>query len=218
MRRSFIFYKGVTLVETIVTIGILSIVMLGSSIFFVRMWRTHSFTIELGVASFVADRGVERAVEDIRRARQAENGAFPIVRADDHDIVFYEDYDNDGIIERVHYYVEDQKFRVGITEPDMSGLAPSYPSGDQVIEDAADYIVNESMGYPTFEYYDDEGKILAYDDVRDIALPTPATPSDIKMVKVLLFVNPDPIQKPDNVRIQSFVVIRNLTKFDEVPT
>jgi hypothetical protein len=217
MQKKF-FLKGVTFIETVVTVGILSVVMLGSSLFFVRMWRIHGFAMEMGVASFVANRGVENAVENIRRARQAENGAFPIVQADDHDLTFYEDYDGDGDIERVHYFVDDQKFKIGVTEPDFTGMVPTYPNGDQIVKEAANYIVNENAGMPTFEYYDENGMIFAYNDVDGIALSTPATPSDIKMVKILLFVNPDPLRAPNNVRIQSFVVIRNLTKFDELPT
>lgn len=211
-------YKGVTFVETIVTIAIFSIVMLGSSIFFVRMWQVNSFTLETGIASFVADRGVEKAGEDIRRARQAENGAFPIVLAEEHSFVFYADYDADGVTERVHYFVQDQKFQVGVTEPNMSGYTAIYPDGDQIITDAADYIVNETEGYATFQYYGEQGKVFSYENSDDFLLSEPVIPSDVKMVKILLFVNPDPVRAPNNVRIQSFVVIRNLTKYDEVPT
>lgn len=211
-------HKGITLVETIVTIGIFSVVMLGASTFFVRMWSTHKFTIEVGIASFVANRGVEEASENIRKSRQSENGSFPIVRADDHDFEFYSDYDNDGVIERLHYFVQDQKFQLGVTDPDFSGVTPFYPVGDQDMRDAAEYVVNEQEGNATFEYYGEDGKIFSYSDSNDTVLATPATPSDIKMVKILLFVNPDPIQKPNNVRIQSFVVIRNLTQFDELPS
>lgn len=211
-------YRGVTFVETIVVISIMSVVMLGSSLFFVRIWRTNQFTYEIAIASFVSSRGIEKATEDIRAARPAENGAFPIISADDHDLMFYMDYDNDGIAERVHYFIQDQKLKIGIREPNMTVLPPTYATGDELVTDAASYIVNESTGYPTFEYYDDEGAIFAYDDIVGKSLATPADPGSIKMVKILLFVNPDPIKKPNNVRIQSFVVIRNLADFNKIPT
>lgn len=212
------YYRGVTFIETIVVIGIMSVVMLGSSLFFVRMWRMHQFTYEVAIASFVSSRGIKNAEQDIRAARPAENGAFPIVSADDHDIVFYMDHDEDGVAERMHYFIEDQKLKVGIREPNMSVIPPTYASGDESVTDAASYIVNETTGYATFTYYDEDGAIFAYDDIQGKAMATPADPSKIKMVKILLFVNPDPIKKPNNVRIETFVVIRNLADFNKIPT
>ena len=212
------YYRGVTFVETIVVIGIMSVVMLGSSLFFIRMWRMHQFTYEIGIASFVSSRGINQASQDIRAARPAENGAFPIVSASEHDIVFYMDYDEDGVTERVHYFVEDQKFKVGVREPNLSVIPPTYAAGDEVVKDAASYIVNQSTGYSTFEYYDDESAIYAYGDIVGEALSLPVDTGKIKMIKILLFVNPDPLRAPNNVRIQSFVVIRNLADFNKIPT
>lgn len=216
-----IYYRGVTFVETIVVIGIMSIVMVGSSLFFVRMWQTHQFTYEIAIASFVSSRGIQKTEEDIRSARPSESGSFAFVTADDHDIVFYMDYDEDGVAERVHYFIEDQKLKVGIREPDLSVIPPTYADGDESVEEAASYIVNESTGYPTFTYYSDAEQIYAYGDLDEAALVTPLSTDDlgsIKMVKILLFVNPDPIKKPNNVRIQTFVVIRNLADFNKIPT
>ncbi|MFA5986795.1 MAG: prepilin-type N-terminal cleavage/methylation domain-containing protein [Parcubacteria group bacterium] len=214
-------YRGVTFVETIVVIGIMSAVMLGSSLFFVRMWRTNQFTYEIAIASLVSSRGIQKAEKDIRAARPAENGAFPIVSAEDHSIVFYMDYDEDGIAERVHYFVEDQKFKVGVTEPNLSVTPPTYADADESVKDAANYIVNETTGYKTFEYYNDESAMYSYSDVENAAMSTPLSEDElggIKMVKILLFVNPDPLRAPNNVRIQSFVVVRNLADFNKIPT
>lgn len=214
-------YRGITLIETIVSIVIMSVVMLGSSIFFVRMWNLNSFTYEVGIASFVSSRGIKKAEHDIRAARPAENGAFPIVLADDHEIIFYMDYDDDDVAERVHYFVEDQKFKIGIREPDLSVVPATYADGDGEINDAADYIVNESMGQSTFEYFGEDSAVFSYNDLDGAAYTTPLSEDDlgsVKMVKILLFVNPDPLKKPNNVRIQTFVVIRNLADFNKIPT
>lgn len=214
------FCKGITFVETVVVIGIMSVVMLGSSLFFVRMWRTHQFTYEIAIASFVSQRGIQKAEQVIRAARPSENGSFAIVSADDHDIVFYMDYDEDGVAERVHYFIDDQKLKVGVREPNLSVVPPTYADGDQTVQDAAEYIVNESAGLPTFTYFG-ESNIYSYDDIAGEALNTPVNNDDIgkiKMVKILLFVNPDPIRKPNNVRIETFVVIRNLADFNKIPT
>ncbi len=211
-------YRGVTFVETLISIGIFSVVMLGTTLFFVRMWEINSFTYEIGIASFVASRGVEDAIQNIRKARPAENGAFAIEYADEDEITFFMDYDYDGVVERIHYFLADERFQMGVREPDMTTVPITYADGDEKIIDAANYIVNEEGGYDVFEYYGDTSEIFSYDDIDDAKLLYPIDTGEIKMIKILLFVNPDPLRKPNNVRIQSFVVIRNLTDFDKIPT
>ncbi|PID52330.1 MAG: hypothetical protein CR972_02535 [Candidatus Moraniibacteriota bacterium] len=211
-------YRGITLIETIVSIGIFSIVMLGTAVFFVRMWEINSFTYEIGIASFVASRGVEEATQNIRKARPAENGAFAIEYADADEIIFFMDYDYDGVAERIHYFLENERFQMGVREPDLTTTPISYATGDEFVIDAANYIVNESSGYDVFEYYGDSSEIFSYANVDDNKLTAPIDTGDIKMIKMLLFVNPDPLRKPNNVRIQSFIVIRNLGDFDKIPT
>ena len=211
-------YKGVTFVEMIVTIAVMSIVMLGASLFFVRMWTMYHFTIKSGVASFVANKAVDDSVNMMRKARQAQNGAFPIELADDHEFIFYADYDNDGIVEKIKYFVEDNTYKMSITEPDAS--TPPVYDGVEEIHDLANNITNDiASGEVIFSYYNVDGTIYEYDDIEGMALETMATPADIRMVKIVLYVNPEPIfRSPDDVRIESFVVVRNLTEFDDIPT
>ncbi len=211
-------YRGVTFVETLISVGIFSIVMLGTTLFFVRMWEINSFTYEVGIASFVANRGVDEAIQNIRKARSAENGAFAIEYADEDEMIFFMDYDYDGVVERIHYFLADERFQMGVREPDLTTTPVSYASGDEFVVDAAEYIVNEEEDYDVFAYYGTDSEIFSYDNVDDAKLTPPIDTGDIKMIKVLLFVNPDPLRKPNNVRIQSFVVIRNLGDFDKIPT
>lgn len=211
-------YRGVTFVEMIVMITISSIVMLGASTFFVRMWTMNHFIIKSGVASFIASNAVEDAVNMMRKAQQAQNGAFPIELADDHEFVFYADYDDDDIVEMVRYFVEDSTLKRGVTEPNTN-MPPTY-TGTEEVKNMAGNVRNDiASGEAVFEYYDIDGEIYEYDDIAGKALETMATPADIRMVKIVLWVNPEPIfRSPDNVRIQSFVVVRNLTEFDDIPT
>ena len=209
---------GITFVETVVVIAITSIVTLGTSLFFVKMWSANHFIIKSGIASFIASRAVEDAVNTMRKAQQAQNGAFPIELADDHEFVFYADYDDDDVVERIRYFVEDNTFKMGIIEPN-DDMPPTY-TGTEVIKDLANNVRNDlASGEAIFEYYDMSGKIFEYSDIEGKAMETMATPADIRMVKIVLWINPEPVfRSPDNVRIQSFVVVRNLTEFDDIPT
>lgn len=202
--------------EMIVTIAIVSIVMVGSSLFLIRMWRLHGFTIETAIASMTAQRGVSEAVESIRRARPAQNGAFPIAKATEDEFVFYNDVDHDGDVERVRYFVSGGRFRQGVAQPIVaSDGVVTYPDADDAVRNVADYVVNETTGTPTFTYYDAHAYILSYGNLSAIpALSSPAPLEQINMVKILLYVNPDAVRAPNHVRIQSFVAIRNfMTRF-----
>lgn len=208
--------KGLTLVELIVALAIVLITMAGFTLLFIRVWTANSFTIEMGIASLAASRGVETAVKHVRNARQAENGAYPIVSANDDEFIFFSDYDGDNQAERVRYYIADDdsdgngEFSAGIIQPDYSTTPPNYNGTETAIE-IADYIVNISASEKTFEYFSDTNPIYEYGDIIGTALTTPATINDVRMVRILLHVNPNPYEAPDHVIIQSFVTIRNLS-------
>ena len=188
--------RGMSLIETVMAIAIFTIGIGGFSLLFAKTWKQNSFIIEKGTASMTASRGVQRTVDVIRKARQADNGAYPIVSANDNDLVIYSDIDKDGVTERVHYYLSGGVLKAGITDP--AGTPPAYPAGDQTVNDISNYIVNTST--PVFAYYDSDNNSLA----------TPANVNEVRMIEVHLEVNYNPAHIPNNVDIQSFATIRNL--------
>ncbi|MDI6591582.1 MAG: hypothetical protein QME61_01410 [Patescibacteria group bacterium] len=97
--------KGITLIETIVTIFIFALTMGAVAGFIVMGYRTQTYTWEQSQAISEAGRGIERMVREIREAQNAESGAFTIESAKDYEFVFYSDVDKDSEIERVRYFL-----------------------------------------------------------------------------------------------------------------
>ncbi|MCD6149229.1 prepilin-type N-terminal cleavage/methylation domain-containing protein [bacterium] len=188
--------KGMSLIEMIIAIAIFTIGIEGFSLLFVKTWKQNSFILEKGTASMAASRGVQKTVDVIRKARQADNGAYPIISANENDLVIYSDIDKDGVTEKVHYYLSGGALKAGITDP--AGAPPAYPAGDQTVNDVSRYVVNTSA--PVFSYYDSDNNLLT----------TPANVNEVRMVKVYLETNANPAHFPNNVDIQSFATIRNL--------
>lgn len=203
-------FKGLTLVEMLVAIFILSAGMLGFSLLFSSSWKSNKFILETGVTSIRVNRASTEIINNLRKVRQADNGDYPIESADDFDIQVYLDVDNDGVTERVHYWLDDVNDRLmrGIREP-SAAQPPTYAAGDGTTSTIAEYIVNDAT-QPLFYYYNENYP----GDTVNNPLATPASVGDIRLVRVFIRMNIDPIKAPNNINIESFVDLRNLESYD----
>ena len=199
-----------SLVEMLVAIAIFIIGMEGFALLFSRSWQANRFTLEMGQASLAASQGVGRMVNYARGAKQSDNGSYPIVSASNNDLVLYSDYDKDDITERLHFYKSSGKIIMGVTNP-TSSMPKSYPSGDEQLITVVNNVVNGS-GEPVFYYYNKDYP----GDVVNNPLATPANVSDIRLVKIYLFVNIDIGRAPDNIKMESFVELRNLNDYNRI--
>jgi len=135
--------KSFTLVETLIAIFIFFVIMVGLSSSLVWLYRTHSYAWQQALAVDEARRGIETMVKEIREAKQADNGAYPIELANDKEFIFYSDIDHDGKTERVRYFLgqtnsqtvsqECQTFlRGGSCSVDFSNFLQGIPVSAQV--------------------------------------------------------------------------------------
>ena len=191
--------KGMTLVELIVAIGILGIVSIGTSIFFVYVWKEKRNTLNIGQSSFSSAQSISKAVENIRKMGRAEDGAHMIESANDFDLVFYGDVDEDGDMEKVHYYAEGGFLKAGVIDPVIGG-GSVYPGENENISIVGENMVNES-GEPIFYYYDKSNSLLA----------TPAPVVSVRLIKIHILTNSDPDNIID-ISIESSVAPRNFGK------
>lgn len=194
------------MVEMLVAIAVMLIAMEGFTYLFVRSWDTNKSTIEMGLASTTASRAVNQTVIQLRAIKQGDNGDYPIEEADDFDLTIYTDIDDDGVTERVHYYLDSvtDEFKRGVTEPSV-GTPVTYASGDTTTTTMARFITNESTE-PVFSYYNDDYP----GDTTNNPLTTPASLGNIQLVRVKMKVNIDPVHAPENIMMESFVDLRNL--------
>ncbi|QQR77165.1 MAG: prepilin-type N-terminal cleavage/methylation domain-containing protein [Candidatus Moraniibacteriota bacterium] len=194
--------RGMSLVELIVAMGILSIVMLGMSTFLASVWRTQSFTMQTGQDSFAASRGVEGMVDLIRNAQTGADGSFPVAQATATEFSFFADENHDGIIERVHLFYDTsttpKTIKYGVTNPSTT-TPPTYPASDDSVSVVATSVVNDGSE-PVFSYYDRTNAALS-------ATPTLA---DVRMVHVSILVDATPLAGSHAVEISSFASLRNL--------
>lgn len=199
--------KGMTLVEVMVSITILVLAMGGFSLLFVRSLQTNSFTLEEGMTAMSTSRAVDSIVDDLRRVRQADNGAFPIVSATDFDLKIYLNADADADTERVHYFLSGDLLKRGVTDP-VAGTPVTYPASDDTVTTVATYVVNAS-NEPLFSYYNKNYP----GDTGNNPLSGTITLGDVRLIRVWVRMNIDPIKAPNNINIESFAELRNLNDY-----
>lgn len=190
--------KGMSLLELLISIFILSVVMFGMSAFFAYLWKAKAQDVSRGQSIITASNSVNKMIHNIRKSAQAESGAYMLDSGDDFDFVFYSDIDNDDNLERIHYYLDGSTLKMGTAEP-ILGTNPTYPVGDQEIVEIAFDVVNDLSTEPIFTYYDNNGNVMT----------TPVNVYSVKSVKVSVFVNTDP-GNIDDVEINSTVALRNV--------
>ena len=196
--------KGRTLAEMLISIAIFSLILIGTLLLIKYIYKNYGYAMEQGLSLNAVQKGIKVLTDDIRGVRAADSGAYAVVSADKFDFVFYTDVNNDKITERVHYYLQSQTIKKGVTKP--SGTPPSYPNGEQTTTTLVTHVVN-TAAQPLFYYYDTN--YPADQTNNPIAVPVTDV-NKIRLVKADIFYNLNPFRAPDNVRLESFVEMRNL--------
>jgi len=196
--------RGLTLVEMLIAIAIFSMILSGTLLLIRYIYKNYGFAMEQGLSLNEVQGGLKTIVNEIRGAQSADSGAYAIASADEFDFVFYADVDNDGATERVHYYLQNGIIQRGIAE--SSGSPPIYPSEDQTTSELVTHVVN-TADQPLFYFHDTNYPV----DQINNPLPVPISDvSMIRLVKMDIYYNYDPYRAPNNIRLESFVEMRNL--------
>ncbi len=194
--------NGFTVLELTVAVAIFAILSLAVSWLVIRSWRSNAVIWEQLTTQNDGRKAVKQVVDDVRRAEESSLGSFPIVLADDYELAFYANIDNDSIRERVRFWLDDSNLKKGIIEPTGNPLQYDIQTETEVI--IASDVVNTTSSVPVFSYYDS-----SYTG-EESAMITPANITDLRVVKVQLELEKDPTETPVPLHVESTVQIRNL--------
>lgn len=187
--------KGLTLIETLMTIAIFTLAMGIISGFLVMGYKTQSYTWQQSLAISEARKGIETMVKEIREARLGDDGSYIIEKAEDFQFIFYSDIDKDLAVERIRYFVEGTDFKKGVTDP--GGWPIKYDLKNEKIFILSQFVRNQP---PIFRYFDGKSQELS----------PPARLRDTKLMMVYLVINVNPNRPPQDFVLESAVQIRNL--------
>lgn len=192
--------SGLTLMELLVTIAIFTLIM-GVVIKFASDIFHYEDIFSSGLTAYDEARKVLQPVaSEIRSASPSSLGAYPIEVANDSSFVFFADIDDDGLKEKIRYYLSGNILMKGVIIP--SGNPLQYLSEDETTTEIIHGVVNGLT--PIFTYYDTN-----YTG-NTAPLSSPVSVLSVRLIKITLIVDDNINKPPGAVTVSTQVSIRNL--------
>lgn len=188
---------GFALIEILFGIAIFLSIIGALTLFSKNVWVYNSF-VSSGLSTTDTGRQMLRTmISEIRTASTANTGAYLIEQATSSSFLFYSDIDNDGLKEKVRYFLVGTKLQKGVIKP--AGSPYSYNSTNEKISILASNVTNIA-----FSYYDKN-----YDGTT-AAMSFPINLPNVRLIKISVTLDNDPNRPPAPTVFSSQVSIRNL--------
>lgn len=192
--------KGFNMIELVIGVAVLTM-MVGIIGLFARNTFYYNSIFSGGLTSYDDARHILRPMSsEVRSASPSALGSYPIEEANENNFIFFTDIDDDGLKERVRYFVDGTTLKKGVINP--TGNPIQYVTSDEVITELVHNLRNGST--PIFTYYDS-----TYNGNTD-ALTQPVLITSIRLVKITMIVDVDPNRSPVPVTITTQISLRNL--------
>lgn len=193
--------KGFTLIEILIVAGI-TVILAGGLLSLQYILGTTQVSVLRNYTSVEeANSNISTMVRELRNLQVANNGAYPLERALDQEMIFYSDYDFDGDTERVRYYLSGTNLSKGVIEP--TGFPVTYPAANEKVKIVASNVRNATQ--PIFFYYNGNWP----QDTTNNPLGTPTRLSETKLMRVHLIINPTTDTRQDFL-LDSYAQLRAL--------
>jgi len=194
--------KGFTLIEVLVSSALLVIIGAGYLGLQYMMSKSQVVVFNGYLSVEEANSIVTQMINEIRNARQSDDGAYLLDTANDQEIVFYSDIDGDGVTERVRYTLSNNLLTKGVTEP--TGNPPIYDLTQEKAKIVSSNIRNGAQ--PVFYYYNKDWPI----DTTNNPLPSAYRIADTTIIKVILRENTNSSSPNTDYVLESDATIRML--------
>lgn len=153
--------------EIMVTIGIILIILIPLTRLQINVLQYGTFFQNTNALQDEARRALQKLTAEIRSMAVSGNGAYPIAESSQTTLSFYRDADQDGLAEKIRYYLEGMELKKGVIIP--SGNPLTY----QTINEKKTVVVHgvyNTADEPIFQYYghDYDGTSAAFNQPIDV--------------------------------------------------
>lgn len=194
--------KGLTLIGVLLGILIGTLLLVALALFTTRGFGISRETTEQVRIVEDARVQIERMSDAIRDTRSIDTNGDMLAtlptemwlqKGEDFQITFRTNFDADGDIEQLHYFVEGADLKLGVKDPYNA-------AGSEDVRVVARSVRNTAQGVPLFRYLPAEG---------GTALATPMLAADaVKRVEMTLVVDVDEKQDPPAATVSTIVAPR----------
>jgi len=193
------FQAGMTLVETVVAIGIYTILILAITGSVTSLYQTNAYA--LGQANEVdnARRGMTQWNRDAKEMTQGEDGTFPVAVIEEHKLGYFSDTDQDTSVEYVEYILASTTLTKYTYNATGTPAVYDFSSPDEA-QTLSLFVQNINQATSTFFYFDETGA----------ALSSTSPLVRVKYIKAQIIVNIDPFRSPGEFMLRSSIAPRNL--------
>ncbi len=192
--------KGVSLAEMVVVIAIFGIISVAVANFGSEIFNFNSTAGSNLTAQSEGRRVLKTMVKELRSVSPSSVGSYALNQVATSSIIFYSDIDDDGLKERIRYFLQDTNLKRGVVKP--SGNPLSYNLANENLITLATGVANGAT--PIFEYFDQN-----YTGSSS-ALLEPVQATSVRLVKINLILDKDPNKAGGIINVTSQVTLRNL--------
>jgi prepilin-type N-terminal cleavage/methylation domain-containing protein len=192
--------RGMTLIELLVTLAILSVVNIAIMTLIQSFYKNNNYLIEETSALASARKGVNYSITALRETTYGDDGSYPIAAAATSTVTLYANINSSSSVERIKYVLLDGTLYKTVTA--SSGNPPVYPSNAQSTSTIATNVRNTNAT-PMFTYYDNNGTQLSTTSTN-VAL--------ISSVRVQVLVDLNPNRAPNVFTLSQSATLRNVNK------
>ena len=154
-------------------------------------------------ASLTAEQEVEQVlapfVTELRSMQISNTGGYSIEAASTSSITFYSDYNKDGLVERIRYYMSTTTLMRGLVVP--SGNPLTY---NPAAESSKEVLHNITGGYDIFSYYANDT------DMNGAPLSSPIDVPSVRTIKITVTSDKTPFAPPGPLTFTTSATPRNL--------
>lgn len=193
--------KGFTVVELLISIAILVGVSWTASIFERDVFSLNGTLQDSLNAQLDGRNLVKTMVAELRKTTESSVGSYPVDTAATSSIAFYSDIDNDGLIEKVRYFLNGNVIKKGVIKPTGSPL--TYNPANETLSTLVNSVVSSST-LPIFQYYPE-----TYTGTSS-PLSIPVDVSQVRLVKITVIIDKNPNRSPTQIIETSNATLRNL--------
>jgi prepilin-type N-terminal cleavage/methylation domain-containing protein len=195
--------RGVTLIELLIAMGISVLIAVLVTQFIGSITEYNQRFNRTLVGQRQAQQALQIMIPEIRSAGQSNIGNYPIEQAATSSFTFYSDIDQDGLFERVRYYLsaDGASFMKSTIKP--SGEPLNYSTSSEKIRPV---MAGMQMGTTSiFTYYD-----INSTSTESSPIPSPIDILEIKTVNIRLLFNEGATSTPVIKGVENQATIRNL--------